>query len=55
MVRSHLGELMQRHQLKAAELAQLAYVNRSTVTALTRDRATRVDLTTLERTSHVHV
>jgi hypothetical protein len=41
MVRSHLGELMQRHQLKAAELAQLANVNRSTVTALTRDRATR--------------
>jgi DNA-binding XRE family transcriptional regulator len=31
MVRCHLGELMQRHQLKAAELAQLAHVNRSTV------------------------
>jgi putative transcriptional regulator len=49
MVRSRLGELMQRHQLKAAELAQLANVNRSTVTALTRDRATRVDLPALER------
>jgi putative transcriptional regulator len=49
MIRSHLGELMQRHRLKAAELAQLAHVNRSTVTALTRDRATRVDLAALER------
>ncbi|WP_350496658.1 helix-turn-helix transcriptional regulator [Accumulibacter sp.] len=49
MVRSHLGELMQRHQLKAAELAQRAHVNRSTVSALTRDRATRVDLPALER------
>ena len=49
MVRSHLGALMQRHQLKAAELAQRAHVNRSTVSALTRDRATRVDLPALER------
>ncbi|MBK8115199.1 MAG: helix-turn-helix transcriptional regulator [Candidatus Accumulibacter sp.] len=40
---------MQRHQLKAAELAQRAHVNRSTVSALTRDRATRVDLPALER------
>ena len=49
MVRSHLVELMRRHQLKTAELARLAGVNRSTVTALMRDRATRVDLTALER------
>ncbi|HPU81415.1 MAG TPA: helix-turn-helix transcriptional regulator [Accumulibacter sp.] len=49
MVRSHLVELMRRHQLRIAELARLAEVNRSTVTALTRDRATRVDLGALER------
>lgn len=49
MIRSHLLELMRRHQLKTAELARLAQVNRSTVAALTRDRATRVDLTALER------
>lgn len=49
MVRSHLVELMGRHQLKTAELARLAHVNRSTVTALTRERATRVDLAALER------
>jgi putative transcriptional regulator len=49
VIRSHLPELMSRHQLKTAELARLAGVNRSTVSALTRDRATRVDLTALER------
>lgn len=49
MVRSHLTDLMRRHQLRATELARLAQVNRSTVAALTRDRATRVDLTALER------
>lgn len=49
MVRSHLVKLMHRHQLKPTELARLAHVNRSTVTALSRDRATRIDLTALER------
>ncbi len=49
MVRSHLLELMLRHRLNSAELARLAQVNRSTVTALARDRATRVDLGALER------
>jgi putative transcriptional regulator len=49
MIRSHLIDLMHRHELRAAELARLAQVNRSTVAALTRDRATRVDLTALER------
>jgi putative transcriptional regulator len=49
MIRSHLIDLMHRHDLRGAELARLAHVNRSTVAALTRDRATRVDLTALER------
>ena len=49
MIRSHLTDLMRSHQLRATELARLAQVNRSTITALTRDRATRVDLTALER------
>ncbi len=49
MIRSHLTDLMLRHQLRPTELARLAQVNRSTVAALTRDRATRVDLTALER------
>ena len=49
MVRSHLNRLMQERQLKTAELARLAKVNRSTVSALTAQRATRIDLDALER------
>jgi len=39
---------MRQHQLKAAELARQAGVNRSTVTALAGNRATRIDLAALE-------
>jgi putative transcriptional regulator len=49
MVRSHLANLLLQSGLTTAELARLAEVNRSTVTALVKDRATRVDLTALER------
>lgn len=49
MVRSHLHRLMQDRQLKAAELARLADINRSTVSALVSQRATRIDLDALER------
>jgi putative transcriptional regulator len=49
MVRSHLNRLMQERQLRTAELARLANVNRSTVSALTAQRASRVDLDALER------
>ena len=40
---------MQERQLKAAQLARLAHVNRSTVSALAAQRATRIDLDALER------
>ena len=40
---------MQERQLKTAELARLANINRSTVSALMAQRATRVDLDALER------
>lgn len=49
MLRSHLHRLMQERQLKTAALARLANVNRSTVSALISQRATRVDLEALER------
>lgn len=49
MVRSHLHRLMQDRQLKAAELARLADINRSTVAVLMAQRASRVDLDALER------
>ena len=40
---------MKERQLQAAGLARLAGVNRSTVSALMDQRATRVDLDALER------
>ena len=49
MIRSNLIVLMHRHRLKAAELARAAGVNRSAVTALANNRASRVELATLER------
>jgi putative transcriptional regulator len=49
MIRSRLHDLMQERKLKAAELARLADINRSTVSALMAQRATRVELDALER------
>jgi len=49
LIRSNLIVLMRRRRLKVAELARIAGVNRSTVTALANNRATRVELATLER------
>ena len=40
---------MQRRKFTAAALARTAGVNRSTVTALASNRASRVELATLER------
>lgn len=49
LIRSNLFALMRQRQLKAAELARAAGVNRSAVTALANNRASRVELATLER------
>nr|WP_307852688.1 helix-turn-helix transcriptional regulator [Paraburkholderia aspalathi] len=49
LIRSNLILLMRRRQLKVAELARIAGVNRSAVTALAKNRASRVELATLER------
>ena len=49
LIRSNLIALMQQRRLKAAELARAAGVNRSAVTALANNRASRVELATLER------
>ena len=49
VIRSHLADLMLKNRLKTAELARMAEVNRSTVAALAKDRATRVELAAVER------
>jgi putative transcriptional regulator len=49
LIRSNLIALMHQRQFKTAELARAAGVNRSAVTALANNRASRVELATLER------
>jgi putative transcriptional regulator len=49
MIHCHLATLLAKNRLTAAELARLAEVNRSTVSALVKQRATRIDLEAIER------
>ena len=49
MVRCHLSTLMGRDKLRIAEVARLTGINRSTITALYRETATRVELPVIER------
>lgn len=49
MVRCHLSTLMARRQLRVSDVARLTGLNRSTVTALVRQSATRIDLPAIEK------
>lgn len=49
MVRCHLSTLMGRDKLRIADVARLTGLNRSTVTALYRETATRIDLPAVEQ------
>lgn len=49
MIRCHLSSLMGRDKLNIAEVSRLTGLNRSTVTALYRESATRVELPTIEQ------
>lgn len=49
MVRCHLSTLMGRDKLRIAEVARRTGLNRSTITALYNEMATRVDLTAIEQ------
>lgn len=44
MIRCHLSTLMHRDKLRIADVARLTGLNRSTVTALYRNTATRIEL-----------
>lgn len=48
MIRCHLSTLMGRDKLRISDVAQKTGLNRSTITALYNETATRVDLTTIE-------
>ena len=49
MIRCHLSTLMGRDKLRITDVARLTGLNRSTLTALYRETATRVDLPTIEK------
>ena len=47
MIRCHLSTLMGREKLRITDVARRTGLNRSTLTALYRETATRVDLQTI--------
>lgn len=49
MIRCHLSTLMGRDKLRVADVARLTGLNRSTVTALYKETATRIDLPAIDQ------
>lgn len=49
MIRCHLSRLMDRERLRVAELARLTGLNRSTVSSLAKNTATRLELPAVDR------
>lgn len=53
MVRCHLSTLMGRDKLRISDVSRLTGLNRSTVTALYKETATRVDVTSIDALCHL--
>ena len=49
MIRCHLSSLMGRDKINIAAVARLTGLNRSTITSLYRETATRVELPAIEQ------
>ena len=49
MIRCHLSTMMGRQKMKISDVARHCDINRSTVSALYYERATRVDLDAVEK------
>ena len=49
MIRCHLSTMMGRDKLRISDVARLTGLNRSTVAALYRETATRVDLPAINK------
>ena len=49
MIRCHLSSLMGRDKLNISDVARATGLNRSTVTALYRETATRIELPSIEQ------
>ena len=48
MIKCHLSRIMGENKMKIADVARLTNLNRSTVTALYNESATRIDFHTIE-------
>ena len=53
MIRCHLATLMERDKFRISDVAQKTRLNRSTITALYKGTATRVDLPVIETLCHL--
>jgi putative transcriptional regulator len=53
MIRCHLSTLMGREKLRISDVARLTGLNRSTITALYKETATRIDLPAIEQLCRV--
>ncbi|MCM8921585.1 MAG: helix-turn-helix transcriptional regulator [Candidatus Thiodiazotropha sp.] len=49
MIKCHLSTLMGQHKLKVADVARETDLNRSTISALYKETASRVDLAAIEK------
>jgi putative transcriptional regulator len=49
MIRCHLSTLMGRDKLRISDVAQKTGLNRSTITALYNESATRIDLSVIDK------
>ena len=49
MIRCHLSTLMGRDKLKISDVARLTGLNRSTITALYKETASRVELEAIDK------
>lgn len=49
MITCHLSTLMGKNKMKIADVARETNLNRSTITALYTEKATRIDLDTIEK------
>jgi putative transcriptional regulator len=49
MIRCHLSTLMGRHKLRIADVSRKTGLNRSTITALFKETATKVELPAIDQ------
>lgn len=49
MIRCHLSRVMGEHKMKVTDVANATKLNRSTITGLYKETASRIDLLTIDK------